>query len=126
MSIIQCCATEISLRLVSDCVCSGYTVTYECVTMGPGSTIFILGSSQECEIDLRHTQFTNDAAFGRCMDGVVIGRGITTDGTLYTSHLNISVISGVIGKTIRCDHYNGISQEVVGSTTLTLTTNIGE
>ena len=94
--------------------------------MGGGSTIYILGSAQECEINLRHTQFASNSAVGRCMNGAVIGRGTEIDGNLYTSQLNISVTSSVIGKPIHCDHYDGISQTNVGTTSLTLTTNIGE
>ena len=118
--------TNIGLKLLDDCVCYGYNVTYECITMGPGSTIFIVGSTQECEIDLRHSQFDSGAAFGGCMNGAVTGRGIQTDRTLYTSELSVVVNNDSIGKTITCEHYDGLTQRSVGSLPLTLVTILGK
>ena len=128
MTLLHCEGSDVGLRLVEDCVCPGYNVTYECTTRGPGSTIFILGTAdfEECEINLRHSQFATGAAFGRCMDGEVSGRGISFDGSTYTSQLVVSVSSTLIGKIVHCDYFDGISQMESGSLALNLTSNIGE
>lgn len=126
MTLLHCEGSLVGLRLVEDCVCSGYNVTYECTTKGPGSTIFIVGNAQECEINLRHSQFASETAIGRCMDGVINARGVRIDGNLFTSQLVVFVKSNLLGKVVHCEHFNGTLQTRFGSLVLNLMSNSGE
>ena len=125
MTLLHCEGSDIGLRLVEDCVCSGYSVTYECITRGPGSTVFIFGTAQECEIDLRHSQFASGTAIGQCMDGTVNGSGVSFDRDLFTSQLVVFVNSNLLGKTVRCEYFDGTVETEVGSLVLNLTTISG-
>lgn len=121
----KCIATGVGFRKVSDCTCSGITVTFECTTMGPGSTVWILGSSNECEINLRHSQFRSGTAIGRCFNDLVEAVGIYTDGNFYTSQLNISFNANFIGETVRCDYDNGASPATIRTEILRLSSEQG-
>ena len=107
--------------MVSDCVCSGYNVTYECTTIGPGSTVWVLGNSSECEILLRHSQFASHTAVGQCMSGAVVGRGLQAAGSIYISQFSVLVGTHLDGRTVQCKYDDGASQTVIGTNTLTLT-----
>ena len=122
---LHCEGSDVGLRLVEDCICPGYNVTYECTTRGPGSTIFTVGTARECEIDLRHSQFASGTAIGQCMDRKVNGRGVSFDGDLFTSQLVVFVNSNLLGKTVRCEYFDGTVEAEVGSLVLNLTTISG-
>ena len=117
----RCLARNAGLLVVSECVCSGFNVTYECTTIGPGSTVWVLGDSQECEILLRHSQFASQTAVGRCMNGAVVGRGLQVDGNVFISRLSVLASTYLNGRIITCEYNDGASQRVIGNSTLTLT-----
>ena len=85
------------LVLKSDCVCIGFSITYECTVMGrPGGATVWTGTTFECpgnEITLLHHRFSSDngPAIGECNDGAIRGRSIRVNGSLYTSQLTITV-----------------------------------
>ena len=75
--------------------------------MGPGSTVWVLDNTQECEIQLRHSRFAFGTVVGSCMNGAVEGRSIKTENDFYVSQLSILASTNVNGKTIRCDYDDG-------------------
>ena len=116
--------------LKNTCTCSGDTVTYECTVIGTyfGNTVWA-GSAFNCpleEIILQHHQFPENA-YGECNTGSIVGRGLSVyvnNGTYYyyTSQLNVTINSDVIGKSIECyyDGNTGMTQ-LVGAMNITLT-----
>ena len=120
-----CYARNNELRTVSRCVCPGFNVTYECTTVGTGSTVWILGSESECDIILFHTDFASGTAFDTCLDGAVVGRGLGLEDDSYTSVLNVLVTSNLDGKIIQCEYDDGRRTTVVNTTILRLTTGMG-
>ena len=94
--------------------------------MGPGSTVWVLDNTQECEIQLRHSRFASETVVGLCMNGAVEGRSIKTEANFYTSQLNVLVSATVNGKVIRCEYDDGTSPTIIGTSTLTLSAQHGE
>ena len=114
------------LTKIGDCVCPESIVTYNCIVVGPGFTIW-QGSTFECStqenrILLRHNSFRG-GAFGLCNGGAIVGSSISvSEDNAYTSQLNITVSSNVIGRTVECAYSpNGITVTPVDSATIDLT-----
>ena len=122
------------LTLVSgagrSCICPGGVVTYECTVMsgfhgvtifrGNPSSFFCCIGNSNClnEIVLHHAQFNNSIQ-SICNNGTVIGQSLSNDNnTYYTSQLNITVTSELIGDTIECVHDNGTHHVVIGRSKL--------
>jgi hypothetical protein len=85
----------------------GQNVTYECVASGGSFTVWA-GSAFMCqagEITLRHVGFLDRV--GECNGGAIIGRGISTTNTNYTSYLYVVLSSELIGRSISCSLDNG-------------------
>ena len=99
-------------------------MTFLCNTIGPGFTVF-QGSALDCEetnhaIVLFHNRFDGPrGANGTCNDGDIMGHIFRVKDSYYTSEINVTVSSSLIGKTIRCSHDNGTAVEVVGSYSFT-------
>jgi hypothetical protein len=115
------------LSAISDCICLGYSATYECNVSGLGSTIWTGTAFSNCpnnRIVLRHTQFSSPAGTtGACNSGAIVGQSIGVQDTdCYTSQLDVSVTTDVIGSTIVCSHNDGSGETEVGRSTLTATT----
>ena len=97
------------------CTCFGYNVTYECTVIGSlfGSTIWG-GSAFNCsleEIILQHRLFPENA-HGECNNGYIMGKSIRIDNeTYYTSQLNVTITSDVIGKSIGCFYDNNVGMK---------------
>ena len=104
---------------MSDCFCLGQTLSYECTTEGPISTLW-QGTAFQCvgnRIVLRHSQFTApQGATGECDDGLISIRGhsLRVSGDCYTSQLNITVSSSLNNQTVECA-YSGGETSIVGS-----------
>ena len=107
---------------MSECFCLGQTLSYECTTEGPISTVW-QGSAFQCvgnRIVLRHSQFTSlEGATGECNSGLVMiaGHSLRVEGDCYTSQLNITVSSSLNSQTVECA-YSGGETSVVGSSTI--------
>ena len=108
---------ENKLILTTDghCVCPGDTLTYECTVIGSqlGTTVWS-GTAFECtsgEISLLHSAYGETSglrAYDECNNGSIMAQclGIEESMTMsYTSQLNITVSTHVIGKSIEC-HYD--------------------
>ena len=111
--------------LKSSYICPGYTLIYECTVIGEhfGATVWG-GSAFSCqglgdEIILLHHLFP-ESALGECNHGSMAGYSIRIDnGSYFTSQLNVTVSSDMIGKSITC-FYDDISElDLVGTLNIT-------
>ena len=118
------------MSIGNDCICPSDTVTYECTVVGDygGFTIwvgdFIRCSSGKRVIELIHRQSTNDVQGGRiasvrtCNDGNIVGRLLRVENGSFTSQLNVTLTSDIVGKGIECAYDNGTIHRV-GSLNIT-------
>ena len=115
-----------SLSIRNGCVCLGDTLTYNCTVMGGGYTIWRGTAFSDCisdeqEILLIHLRFiSNGGTNGTCNHGDIVGRSLGVEGSNYTSQLNVTVTSDVIGKNIMCSN-EATNAITVCSTTITTT-----
>ena len=89
---------------------------------------FWAGSAFNCplrEIVLLHRLFPENV-YGECNTGSITGRSLsvhTKNGTYYyTSQLNVTISSGVIGKSVECyyDGNTGMTSQLIGGLNITL------
>ena len=118
------------VSMSNDCVCPGDIVTYECIVNGdPGGITVWMGEFFRCPsgkqvIELVHSQFSNGPGgelFSTriCNDGNIIGRIVRIENGSFTSQLNVTLTSGIVGKSILCIYDYGTSIRRVGSLNLT-------
>jgi hypothetical protein len=115
------------------CLCpeatTAHNLTYECTTVGPGTTLW-RGTAFNClanghEIALRHTRFTTPGgASDQCNNGNITGHSLRVEGDHYTSQIHVMFTPDLLGRTIECIHNNLDSYEVIGNSTITITTGI--
>ena len=104
--------TRDELIQLSECICPGHTLTYQCNVVG-GSITFWNGSLFDCssnsnQILLRHSEFQQASASGDCNNEAVIANSISESLTnnsnkCYSSQLTISVSPAMNNKTIECN-----------------------
>ena len=119
----------VGISLISECVCNGYIVTYNCSIFGGGNTIWN-GSAFNCpsnsdssnnQILLRHSGFgTASNSMGTCNGGAITGEGVRSEGGFFTSILNVTVSPNVVGQQVSCYHENGSVEILVGTATIEL------
>ena len=105
--------TRDELIQLSECICPGYTLTYQCNLVGRGGATLWNGSLFDCpsksnQILLRHSEF-EDSASGDCNSEAVIANSIgisltNSSNQCYSSQLNIAVSPSMNNKTIECNH----------------------
>ena len=109
----------IDVALMSGCVCPGDTWTYECTTMGHGSTIW-MGTAFDCiynEIILLHSCFLyGEGAYHSCNNGTIVARSFSVQGNNYTSQLIVTITPDTAGTTVVCGHDNGSDYIIQRST----------
>ena len=99
---------------LTECACPGDSITYNCVIIGSGYTIW-QGSAFNCsepsqrnQIVLQHSQFRDydNSVFGMCNNGAIVGHSLAKNDTenTYISQLTITITSYLIGSTIECVH----------------------
>ena len=114
---------------MNDCICSGDIVTYECTVVGDNGEITVwMGDFFHCpnrkrEILLVHSDFTSVQRGGVystriCNNGNVVGRIVRAENGCYTSQLNVTLTSDIIGQSIACAYDNGTIHSV-GSLSIT-------
>ena len=108
----------------TDCICEGYHLVYECNITGGGfilwrGTAFECPSSSDELILPRHYP-----SMKTCNNGAITGHIIHTENNTYVSQLTVSVSAEMIGKNISCHHDSGATQNLIGSSLLTLTGNV--
>ena len=105
------------------CICSGDTVTYECTVVGDNGGITVwMGDFFRCpngrrEIGLLHSDFISGQGGGEysariCNNGNVVGRIVGAENGYYTSQLNVTLTSDIIGQSIACAYDNGTIHRV--------------
>lgn len=99
-------------------------MTIECTVTGvvDGSTVWRGNAFQTLcmipEISLRHRDFTS-GIIQSCNDGVISLRNLETENmNCYSSQLNITYNTAIIGNTIVCAYDNGVNEEVIGRITI--------
>ena len=104
-------------RVNHDCNCVGDTLTFECTTMN-GLFIIWRGSAFDCASSGNEMiLFNSSVGVETCNDGMITGRVIKHEGNSYTSQLNVTFSSDLIGRVIECASDNG-SQIGIFNTTL--------
>ena len=109
--------------LINTCVChhTGYNLTFQCTTIGPGNTIW-RGSAFDCaaqnqEIVLPHTLFSHlGGASRKC--GNFTGHSLSVVNNHYTSQVSIPFNLDLIGQNIQCSYDNTRDVVVVGNSTI--------
>ena len=114
-----------NLVFTSGCTCPGYTLIYECTVMsGPGGVTVWNGTALNCtsnEIVLLHRRFTSaDGAFDVCNNGSIVGQSLRVEDNFYTSQLNVTFNSDMIGESISCVH-DSTTIHVIGVSTIVAT-----
>ena len=103
-------------RFTDSCVCPGDLLIYRCTAVSYGLTIWT-GSALNCpivnnEIILRHGL----PHYARsCNNGDIVAGGIEAEGNNFTSQLNITVTSNVVGGTVSCSSDNGTHLNLIFS-----------
>ena len=106
-------------------------LTFECQVTGGDSTVWN-GNAFMCpashnEIVLLHSRFDNGTSV-TCNDinnsVIIVGESIEVNGSKYTSQINISFSSSLIGKTVNCVRDDGLNDSVVSNYTITSDINI--
>ena len=111
---------------ISNCTCLEDIITYNCVITGSGFTVW-QGNAFDCSAQnnktlLRHTLFGGSGTMKQCNGGAIVGRSLGVSGDIYTSELNVTASSDLIGRTVECAYSpNGITVTPVNSTTIGLT-----
>ena len=119
------------LVLLNDCVCPGEEVTFECTVCGVGlATIWTGSLFNYCANDViifRHSLFDHGLAIGAC-NGAVVARSIGVSESdvngsyCYSSQLNVIINSVMNNKTVTCLHVDAISETVIDTLTINITT----
>ena len=121
-----------NFHVKESCLCPGetvYNLTYECTTVGRGATMW-RGTAFNCstsgnEIVLRHSRFTTpDGASDQCNNGNITGHSLQVEGEHYTSQIHVIFPPDLLGRTIECIHNNFASYELIGNSTIAITTGI--
>ena len=114
------------MTAVTECICPGQNVIYQCTVTGEGFTVWG-GTAFQCtgdSITLRNSDFgsVSSPAVGECNDGQIIGRGVSQENNSYTSQLNITLSEGLVGETVTCGVDSG-SLTSIGSVILATSTS---
>ena len=95
---------------------------------GVGGTTVWKGTAFDCpssshEIILLHIRFKNERGTHKaCNNGTIVGQSLRVENTSYTSQLNVTVSSNMIGESIKCVHDDGKVATSVESSTIMPTT----
>ena len=110
------------------CICPGDEVVYECTLCGGVATVWT-GSLFNCtlsddKITLRHSQF--ETASGACNNEEITASSVRLDtvncSQCFVSQVRFLASNAENNKTILCNYFNGTSEIVIDSATVTLTT----
>ena len=73
---------------------------------------------------LSHDQFSSGTS-DTCNNGAIVGRSLSViGGNCYTSQLNVTVDTSMNGQTVRCVYNNGITETVIGTSTINIIAGI--
>ena len=81
-----------------------------------------MGTAFDCvntDITLLHSAYKSEhGAFGVCNDGTIVAQSLGVEDSYYTSQLNVTVTSNMIGKTIMCVNVQNLTSQVVQFSTI--------
>ena len=102
----------------NNCSCIGDTLTFEC-TVIRGVGIIWRGTAFNCpsignEIYLLETSIS----VSTCNKGMVTGRIVRVRENNYTSQLNVTLGSDLIGQTVECAYDDGTGSQIIANRTL--------
>lgn len=89
----------------ADCACSSERLTFNCTTVGLGSTVWRVAAFDctQNEIILRHSEFDQvGGTTGECNGGAISGISIGVEGNCYSSQLDLSVTPELHNKSVTC------------------------
>ena len=109
------------LVAMKNCICEGYTQVYECRVSGSGAIVW-RGIAFDCSSSSNEmVLFQSSSDTEVCNDGAISGRIIRAENNTYISQLTVSVSAEMVGTTISCFHDSRGTQNLIGSSLLTLT-----
>ena len=115
-----------SFMLINACVCrrTGYNLTFQCTTTGPGNTLW-RGSAVDCtnqnqEISLQHSLFSRPGGVDQNC-GNFTGHSLSMEHNHYTSEVSVPFSLDLIGKSIQCIYDNKYDLVVIGNCTISAT-----
>ena len=106
------------------CAYPGDILSYECtaeggvITVWMGSALDILCEQPSYSLMLLHSRFSNGTAQMSCGNDSIVALG-EVDNNTYTSHVNITASCELNGTTIQCIQDDGITESVIGNSTIT-------
>ena len=117
------------LRAVTDCVCSGDVVTYECNVCGGNATVTVWsGSGFQCasnEIILSHRDFEGTGSeSGVCNNREIVGQIEFAENECYLSQLNVTFNDQLQDSTVICSVDNGTFSSEIGRKVLRRSTGM--
>ena len=126
-------ALENGLFLRNDCLCPGYNLTFECTINGGigGSTVWtgevFTNLCMMPHLFLRHRHFVQGVSQACINDDMIMhaySLQVETNDTesnysSYTSQLNITYSTSLIGSTVVCAYDNGTQVTLIGSEIIT-------
>ena len=114
----------------NSCSCLGDTLMFECTVMRGTETIWT-GSAFNCTNTNNEVYFlesdynrTSDNTIVTCNDGMITGQVVGVEDNYYTSRLNVTLTSDLIGKTIECVYGDGVRNFTIMDTIMNLGTYV--
>ena len=122
---IQGSAINSELLQITECICPGHELIYQCTVCGDGATVWT-GSFFNCannDIVLSHRLFEDESRTRReCNNGAVTAHSIgvlrENATNCYISQLVISLNAAINNKTVTCLHSAGGTEIVVDTKTV--------
>ena len=102
--------------LVNGCACFNETITYECTIKGGinGATVWH-GSAFNCsgnDINILHSSI--GSGIGTCNNGAIVAQMLRATDGFYTSQLNVTISSDMIGKSVGCAYIDEQTTSRIG------------
>ena len=110
--------SAVSVSSITTCNCLGQTVTLECTAVGGAFTVWA-GTAFMCqggEISLRHVRFLD--SIGACNNGAIVAQGVSVKNNHYTSHINVTLSSELVGRNVTCSLDDGMNLISIGEINL--------
>ena len=109
------------LVALNSCTYEGYNQVYECRITGSGTLVWS-GSAFDCPARGNEIALVRGSS-NNCNDGAIVGHFIRAENSTYIiSQLTVSVSAGMVGLSISCYRDSTLGDNLIGSTSLTLTT----
>ena len=102
----------------NNCRCLGDTLTFECTVTNRLGIIW-RGSAFNCDNRNNEMLLYRTSQASECNNGMISGRIVRLKDTSYTSQLDVTLRSDLIGKIVECAGNNGTDSEIaISNTTL--------